>query len=134
MKSEKELWSFSDNIMHYNIMLESGKRAGDKEGLSWNSWKLIWLALNCSLHLGNTKQSDKKCRHKTIVKTIEGPDLRLSVSLVSSQLWMISVSDSNQDLSVHNNNNYNTHCAYCIVFLCKNWSRYPCHSLLSYLN
>ena len=80
MKSEKELWSFSDNIMHYNIMLKSGKRVGDKEGLSWNSWKLIWLALNCSLHLGNNKQSDKKWRHNTIVKTIAGPDLRLSVS------------------------------------------------------
>ena len=60
-------------IMHY---AEARRRL-----LETTFWKFDY-SLNCSLFsplLRNNKQSDKKCRHKTIVKTMAGPDLRLSV-------------------------------------------------------
>ena len=60
-------------IMHYT---EGRPARGDN--VSVLETNLI-ITLNCP-PLRHNKQSDKKWRHKTIVKTMPRPDLRLSVS------------------------------------------------------
>ena len=150
MKSEKELWSFSDNIMHYAEV----RQASWRQGFSWNSWKLIWLALDCSLHLGNNKQSDKKWRQRTIVKTMPGPDLRLSVSPgvvtimndISQWFQLRSLGTHNYTTTTtslslnevahtsHTQNQNTCRVLELCVFLSKNWPRYLCPGLATWIS